>query len=161
MKNLNIIVAMATNNGIGKNNQLLWHIPADLKHFKQITSGHTVIMGRKTYDSIGKPLPNRRNIVITRQPLSINGCEVMNSVQEALENCTDNEEVFIIGGAEIYRQTLPLVNTLYLTLVHQDFEADTHFPQIKADEWQEISRENHQPDEKNKFSYSFITFRRR
>ncbi|QJD94373.1 dihydrofolate reductase [Mucilaginibacter robiniae] len=161
MKNLNIIVAIATNNGIGKNNQLLWHLPADLKHFKQITSGHTVIMGRKTYDSIGKQLPNRRNIVITRRPLNIEGCEVVNSVEDALNSCNADENIFVIGGAEIYQQTLPVVNTLYLTLVHQAFEADTYFPEINKDEWLEISHEDYQPDVKNEFSYSFITLRRR
>src|SRR5476651_338755 len=101
---LTIVVAISENNAIGKNNQLLWYLPADLKHFKDITTGHTVIMGRKTYDSVGKPLPKRRNIIITRQNISIEGCEVVASIEDALALCADEEEVFIVGGAEIYRQ---------------------------------------------------------
>jgi dihydrofolate reductase len=156
-----IIVAISENNAIGKNNQLLWYLPADLKHFKQITTRHTVIMGRKTFDSVGKPLPNRRNIIITRQKISIEGCEVVSSINEALALCADEEEVFIVGGAEIYRQSIHLTDRIYLTIVHQKFDADSYFPEINYNEWIETEREDHQPDEKNKLAYSFITKQRR
>ncbi|HEY4195241.1 MAG TPA: dihydrofolate reductase [Mucilaginibacter sp.] len=156
-----IVVAIAENNAIGKNNQLLWYLPADLKHFKNITAGHTVIMGRKTYDSVGKPLPNRRNIIITRQDITIEGCEVVKSIEDALALCAGDEEVFIIGGAEIYKQSIHLTNRIYLTIVHQKFDADSFFPEINYDEWLQTGREDHQPDEKNKLPYSFITLERR
>jgi dihydrofolate reductase len=156
-----IVVAISENNAIGKNNQLLWYLPADLKHFKNITTGHTVIMGRKTYDSVGKPLPNRRNIIITHQDITIEGCEVVKSITDALALSTAEEEVFIIGGAEIYRQSIHLTNRIYLTTVRQSFDADAFFPKIDYREWKETAREDHQPDEKNKLPYSFITLERR
>lgn len=158
---ISIVVAIAENRAIGKNNQLLWHLPADLKHFKQITSGHTVIMGRKTYDSIGKPLPNRRNIVITRQKgLSLEGVEVVNSLTEAIALCKAENEVFLIGGAEIYKTALPLTQKIYLTTVHQSFEADAFFPEINANEWAETEKESYAPDEKNALGYTFSTLQR-
>jgi dihydrofolate reductase len=157
---ISIIVAIAKNHAIGKNNQLLWHLPNDLKHFKDVTSGHTVIMGRKTYESVGRPLPKRRNIVITRQDISIEGCEVVPSIDEALERCENEEEVFIVGGAEIYRQAVPLTDRVYLTVIDQDFDGDTFFPELNPEEWTEKERENFEPDEKNKYSYSFITLER-
>ena len=160
MTKISIVVAIAANNAIGKDNQLLWRLPNDLKHFKQITSGHTIIMGRKTYDSVGKPLPNRRNIVITRQNINIDGCEVVKSLDSALALCADEPEVFIVGGAEIYKQAILLTDTIYLTIVHHNFEGDTYFPEIKADEWKETEREDHKPDEKHEFAYSFITLER-
>jgi len=155
-----IVVAIGENNAIGKDNQLLWYLPADLKHFKNITTGHTVIMGRKTFDSVGKPLPNRRNIIITRHVMHIEGCEVVSSIDAALALCADEEEVFIVGGAEIYRQSIHLTDRIYLTIVHQKFEADSFFPEINDNEWKETAREDHQPDEKNKLPYSFITLER-
>ena len=158
---VSIVVAIAENYAIGKNNQLLWHMPADLKHFKQITTGHTVIMGRKTFDSVGKPLPNRRNIIVTRQDIRIEGCEVVKSIDEALELCGGEEEVFIVGGAEIYKLAMSKTDRIYLTIIHHSFDADTLFPEIDYMEWQETAREDHQPDEKNKFPYSFITLERR
>ncbi|RZL54772.1 MAG: dihydrofolate reductase, partial [Pedobacter sp.] len=116
MNQVSIVVAVSENNAIGKDNQLLWHLPADLKHFKEITTGHPIIMGRKTYDSIGRPLPNRRNIVITRTTnLSIENVEVVNTLEEAISLCKDEKEIFIIGGAEIYKHALPLTNRIYLT----------------------------------------------
>ncbi len=157
---ISIVVAIAENYAIGKNNQLLWHLPADLKHFKQVTTGHTIIMGRKTYDSVGKPLPNRRNIVITRQDITIEGCEVVKSVDAALALCSEDKEVFIVGGAEIYKQAIHLTDCIYLTIVHQEFEADTFFPTINYNEWVETEREDYEPDEKNKIAYSFITLKR-
>src|SRR5471030_811486 len=119
-----IVVAISENHAIGKDNKLLWYLPNDLKHFKEITTGHTVIMGRKTYDSIGKPLPNRRNIVITRQAdLRIQGCELVHSLQQAIDVCKNDDTIFIIGGAEIYRQAILLCDTIYLTRVYHQFEA--------------------------------------
>ncbi|TKC03988.1 dihydrofolate reductase [Pedobacter frigoris] len=155
---LSIVVAIAENNAIGKDNQLLWHLPADLKHFKQITSGHTIIMGRKTYDSIGRPLPNRRNIVITRNTgLEIEGVEVVNDIAAAIELCHDEEEVFVIGGAEIYKHALNDTDRIYLTRVHQRYDADTFFPEINSEDWEERDVEHHEPDEKNKVAYTFST----
>ncbi|MEO6980465.1 MAG: dihydrofolate reductase, partial [Mucilaginibacter sp.] len=135
-------------------------LPNDLKHFKAVTSGHTVIMGRKTYESVGKPLPNRRNIIITRQDIAIEGCEVVNSIKAALELCRTEREVFIVGGAEIYKQSMHLTDRIYLTVVHKQFEADSFFPEIKKTDWVQVSREDHQPDEKNSLPYSFITYER-
>lgn len=155
-----IVVAISENNAIGKNNKLLWHLPNDLRHFKQITTGHTVIMGRKTYESVGKPLPNRRNIIITRQAITIEGCEVVNSIEAALALCTHEQEVFIVGGAEIYRQAMPVTNRIYLTIVHKQFEGDSFFPEINKHEWKEVYCQNHQPDDKNPLPYSFITIER-
>ena len=162
-KRLSIAVAVGENFAIGKDNKLLWHMPADLKFFKQTTSGHTVVMGRKTLDSVGKPLPNRRNIVITRdKDLKIEGAEVVNSLDDAL-SITQNEEkpVFIIGGAEIYRQALPKTETLYLTIIHHNFEADTFFPEFDRNEWNVISTEPNQADEKNKYDYTFEVLKRK
>jgi dihydrofolate reductase len=156
-----IIVAIAKNNAIGKDNKLLWHLPNDLKHFKDVTTGHTVIMGRKTFESVGKPLPKRRNIVVTRQAISIEGCEVVASIEEALALCADEEEVFIVGGAEIYKQSIPLTDRIYLTKVDQDFDGDTFFPELNATEWKETERENFEPDDKNRLKYSFLTLERR
>ncbi|WGQ08835.1 dihydrofolate reductase [Pedobacter gandavensis] len=159
---VSIVVAVAEDNAIGKDNQLLWHLPADLKHFKDITSGHTIIMGRKTYDSIGRPLPNRRNIVITRNTgLELPGTEITNSLEEALALCEGTEEVFIIGGAELYKHALAATNRIYLTRVHQTYEADTFFPEIDLEEWTELSKEKHLPDEKNKVAYTFSTLERK
>lgn len=155
-----IVVAISENHVIGKDNQLLWYMPADLKHFKDITSGHTVIMGRKTYESVGKPLPRRRNIIITRQTITIEGCEVVNSIETALSLCKDEAEVFIVGGAEIYKQAMSLTDRIYLTIIHKEFEGDSFFPEINASEWKEVFREDHQPDEKNPLPYSFITLER-
>lgn len=159
--NINIVVAIASNNAIGKNNKLLWHLPKDLKHFKELTTGHTVIMGRKTFDSVGRPLPNRRNIVVTRQNINIEGCEVVNSLDAALALASGEAEVDIVGGAEIYRQAMHLTNRIHLTIVHQNFDADTFFPEIDYSEWEETTREDHQPDETNPISFSFITLKRR
>lgn len=158
---VSIVVAIAQNNAIGKNNQLLWHLPADLKHFKQITSGHTIIMGRKTYDSIGKPLPNRRNIVITRNTdLTIEGAEVVTTIDEALALCDKDEEVFIVGGAQIYEHALDKTDRIYLTVVHKDYDADTFFPELDMQTWKVINSEDHEPDEKNVVAYTFSTLER-
>ena len=156
---LSIIVAVGKNNEIGEGNRLLWHLPAELKHFKEITTGHTIIMGRKTFESLPKgPLPNRRNIVISRNPeLKIGGAEVYSSLELALLKTINDDEVFIIGGAQIYRQTFPDADKLYLTKVHAEFpQADTFFPEINYAEWKEISRETFPADEKNIYGFSFI-----
>jgi dihydrofolate reductase len=159
---VSIIVAIAENNGIGKDNQLLWHLPADLKHFKNTTSGHTVIMGRKTFDSVGKPLPNRRNIVITRAPsLEIPGAEVVNTLDAAIALCDPDEEVFIVGGAQIYKMAMPVTDKIYLTVVKGNFEADTFFPAIDPEIWKEESSTSYEPDEKNNIGYTISTLVRK
>lgn len=155
---LSLIVAAALNNAIGKNNQLLWHLPADLKHFKNLTSGHTIIMGRKTFESIGKPLPNRRNLVITRSVVQFDGAETASSVQAAIGLCADEEEIFIIGGGEIYREALPLADKIYFTWVEISPEADTFFPGLDENIWVKTASEHHAPDEKNHLPYTFITY---
>lgn len=159
---VSIIVAIAEDHGIGKDNQLLWHLPADLKHFKNTTNGHTVIMGRKTFDSVGKPLPNRRNIVITRSTsLGIPGVEVVNTLEAAIALCDQNEEVFIVGGAEIYKMAMNITDKIYLTVVKGNFDADTFFPAIDPDIWKEESSISHEPDEKNTRGYTFSTLVRK
>lgn len=159
--NLNLIVAIDENNGIGKNNQLPWHLPADLKHFKTLTTGHPIIMGRKTFDSIGKPLPNRQNIIISRQTdLKIEGAEVVHSLEGAIELCKNKEEVFIIGGSQVFKQALPLAHKLYLTIIYHLFNADTYFPEIDTDRWVEEERVAHEPDEINIYRFTFITYRK-
>jgi dihydrofolate reductase len=157
---VSIVVAISENHAIGKDNKLLWYLPNDLKHFKNITTGHTVIMGRKTYESVGKPLPNRRNIIITRQNMTVEGCEVVNSIDAALALCITEDEVFIVGGAEIYKQSLSKTDRIYITIVHKKFEGDTYFPEIEGNIWKETEREDYEPDEKNLLPYSFITFER-
>ncbi|MBK0404586.1 dihydrofolate reductase [Adhaeribacter sp. BT258] len=154
-----LVVAMAENNVIGKNNQLIWHLPADLKHFKNLTTGHPIIMGRKTYESIGKPLPNRTNIVITRQEdFKPEGCLVAHSLPEALMLAQQlDANIFVIGGAEIYKQAMFLADTIYLTEVHHEFEGDTFFPEIDTLLWVETDREEHKADDKNPYDYAFVT----
>ena len=157
---VSIIVAIGENHAIGKNNQLLWHMPNDLKHFKEITSGRTIIMGRKTFDSVGKPLPKRRNIVVTRQAITIPGCEVVGSIEDGLALCNGEDEVFIGGGAAIYHLAMHLTDRIYLTIIHKSFDADTFFPKIDSNIWKEMTREDFDPDEKNPLPYSFITLER-
>lgn len=132
---LSIIVAVAENGVIGDKNTLLWHISEDLKHFKALTTGHPVLMGRKTYESIGRPLPNRTNVVITHQAVEIPGCRVVHSLDEALALFGPDEELFVIGGGEIYAQALPRAERLYLTRVFHHYEGDTRFPAWDEDEW--------------------------
>ena len=161
-ENISIIVAIAQNFAIGKNNDLLFHLPNDLKHFKAITSGHTIIMGRKTLLSLPKwPLPNRRHIVISSQTnFKAEGCEVVSSIEEAIEKVNGEQEAFVIGGGMIYEQFFPLADKLYLTLVHQDFDADVFFPSIDYKAWEQTSRTNFH-DEKNDFDYSYIDLKRK
>jgi dihydrofolate reductase len=160
MKNISIIVAIARNRAIGLNNELLWHIPEDLKRFKKLTTGHRVIMGRMTYLSLPvRPLPNRTNIVITDDPgENFEGCITVRSIEEALSHCDQALENFIIGGGSIYRQFLPLADKLYLTLVHKDFQADTFFPEIDFSQWKLVSREDREAGENLDFSYSYLIY---
>ncbi len=153
---INIIVAMSKNRVIGNDNTLIWHLPEDLKRFKQLTTGNTIVMGRKTYESIGRPLPNRRSIIITRDTnYKVDGCEVVNSLEEALE--LSNNNCFIIGGGEIYRQAMDKADRLYITKIEKEFEGDTTFPSFINGEWYESNCEEFKNDE---FEYSFIQYER-
>lgn len=158
---LSLIVAVDKKSGIGKENRLLWHLPADLKYFKTVTSGHTVIMGRKTFESIGKALPNRRNIVLSRSAdFAAPGCEINDDLFTAIRSCSDEEEIFVIGGAEIYRQALQVADKLYITRVSTEMDADTFFPDFSLSAWKLIHLEKHKADEKNAFDYSFSIYQR-
>ncbi|HNW75513.1 MAG TPA: dihydrofolate reductase [Bacteroidales bacterium] len=159
---ISIIVAIAKNNAIGKNNQLLWHIPDDLIRFKKITSGHPVIMGKKTWESLPKrPLPNRRNIVISDIPGDrIDGAEVAGSIPEAVALCNPDEETFVMGGASIYRQFLPVCDRLYLTVVHQEFQGDVFFPELNPLEWDLVSSTEGPPDPRVGFKYTYLVYDR-
>ena len=158
---ITIIAAIANNNALGKNNDLIWHLPADLKRFKKITSGHHILMGRNTFESIGKPLPNRTTIIITRNKNYYkDGCLIAYSVEEAIELASSEENIFIIGGAQIYKEVIEkdLADQLDITLVHHEFEADAFFPEIDLNKWKEISREDFTADEKNNYDYSFVSY---
>ena len=159
---ITIVVAMGLKNEIGADNQLLWHLPKDLKHFKEITSGHPIIMGRKTYESIGKPLPNRTNIVISRKnDWFEEGILIVGSIKEALKFAKKiDENVFIIGGGTIYEQTIDLADQLEVTLVDAELKADTFFPKIDEKKWLKTNETTHKKDEKNQFDFSFQTFER-
>lgn len=153
---------MAENRVIGVDNTLPWRLPADLKHFRRLTSGHPVIMGRRNFESIGKPLPERDNIVVTRNPdYRAPGCVVTHSLEEALTAAQNDAEIFIIGGADIYRQALSRADRLYLTLVHADVPGDTYFPEFDPAQWHETRRERHAADEKNAYAYTFLTYDRK
>jgi dihydrofolate reductase len=160
MKAISIIVAIAQNNAIGKDNQLLWHIPADLKRFKLLTTGHTIVMGKRTFESLPiRPLPNRRSVVITDiAGEQIEGCTMAYSIDEAIEKMDPDKENFIIGGGSVYRQFLPIAQQLYLTIVQKDFEADTFFDAIDYSEWETIEREDHSEEE---LPYYYINLRRK
>jgi dihydrofolate reductase len=156
-----ILVAVSENGVIGKDNNLVWHLPVDLKFFKEKTSGHHIIMGRKTHESVGRPLPNRVNIVISRSAdYKADGCIVVQSLKEAIDTVVDDSEAFICGGAEIYKQALDVADRMYLTRVHNEFEGDTFFPEFDTKVWIEKERVRVDPDEKNKYSCSFITYER-
>ncbi len=161
---ISLIAAAANNNVIGKDNKMLWHLPADLKRFKKMTMGHTLIMGRKTFESIGKPLKGRKSIVITRQPeYGADGCSVVCSLKEALDQVKSEKEVFVIGGAEIYTQTIDLHQSrrIFLTRIYGSFEGDAFFPEIDEEKWELIEIEEHEADEKNKFPYGFLKYKRK
>ena len=161
---ITIIAAIAKNNALGKNNDLIWHLPADLKRFKKLTTGHHILMGRNTFESIGKPLPNRTTIIITRnKDYFKDGCLIAYSLEEALELAKTDDEIFIIGGAQIYEYALKhnFADALEITLVHHSFEADAFFPEIDTTIWKEVKREDHKADENNKFDYSFIKYKKK
>jgi dihydrofolate reductase len=159
---LSIIVAMARNRTIGVNNTLPWRCPEDLKHFKALTMGHHMIMGRKTFDSIGKPLPGRTTVVVTRdRDLKIEGCLIAHSLQQAIAACAGDEEIFVVGGAELYRQAIALVDTLYITEIQQDVEGDAHFPEFDKNAWQETGREVRSQETPQALEYHFVTYRRK
>ena len=159
---ITLIAAVAENNALGKNNQLLWHLPDDFKRFKSVTTGHHIIMGRKTFESFPKPLPNRTHVIITHQKdYQPQDCLVVDSLQKAINVCPADKETFIIGGGEIYRQSIDLCDKLDITKVHHIFEADTFFPEIDLTHWKLVSSEFHSKDEKHLFAYSFQTYLRK
>lgn len=159
---ISIIVAVSENNVIGKDNDLIWHLPRDLKHFKETTTGHYVIQGRKTYESCGRPLPNRTNVVITRDNnYKAEGCIVVHSLEDAIKEAKDDSEAFIIGGGKIYEQAMSLVDRIYITKVHHSFEGDIFFPEINMEEWIEIDRRDFESDEKNKYPFTILTLDRK
>lgn len=160
---LTIIAAVAKNNALGKNNDLIWHLPSDLKRFKKKTLGHHIIMGRKTFESLGRPLPNRTTVIITRDlGFKAEGCIVVHSLDEAIRVASSDPNPFILGGGEIYKQALDQADLLDLTWVHHSFEdADTFFPEIDFSKWQEIEREDHEADEDHQFSYSFVLYKKK
>lgn len=160
---LSLIAAVSENNVIGRDNALPWNLPNDLRYFREKTKGHPVIMGWKNYQSIGRPLPHRKNIVISMRPEKIEGCEVVSSLDEALihaQKDTDGE-IFIIGGGQTYREALPLADRVYLTRVHAVIDGDITFPDFPTDEWYEVSREPHGTDEQHAFPYTFLVYERR
>ena len=155
---ISLIAAVSKNGVIGEKNSLIWKLPEDMKRFRQLTAGKPVIMGRKTFESIGKPLPNRKNIIITRDKnYRAEGCIAVHSVDDALKAGKGAEEIMVIGGAQIYKQFLPIANRMYLTFIDKDFEGDAYFPEYNKNEWKEISREEHQ---NTQFNYAFLDFER-
>jgi dihydrofolate reductase len=158
---ISFILAMDTQQAIGKNNDLPWRLPADLAYFKKMTLNHPILMGRKTYESIGKPLPNRTNVIITQnRDYAVEGCIVVHSVDEAMAKFTE-EELFVIGGAEVFQLFMPVVDRMYITLIEQEFAADTFFPAFDVNEWQLISSEPGITDDKNPYTYSFLVYAKR
>lgn len=163
---ISLIAAVAENQVIGRSNDLPWHLPDDFKFFKEKTKGHPIIMGRKSLESLGKPLPKRTNIVITRDPNRIpatykdQGVVIVDSLEKALNVAkqVEENEIFVIGGAEIYTLALPLATTLYLTEIRQSYEGDAYFPQFDKNEWQEVSRQHHSADERHRASFDFVTY---
>jgi dihydrofolate reductase len=157
-----MIAAVAENNALGKNNDLLWHLPSDFKRFKELTSGHHIIMGRKTFESFPKPLPNRTHIIISRQKnYHPEGCIVVENLEKAIAICPKNEDSFIIGGGEIYSQSIPLADELDITRVHHSFEADVYFPEIDSEIWELTSETFNPKDEKHLYDYTFQKYTRK
>lgn len=154
-----MIAAAAENRALGKDNQLVWHLPNDFKRFKTLTTAHHIIMGRKTFESFPKPLPNRTHIIITRQKdYKAENCIVVDSIEKAIEKCPKNEDAFIIGGGEIYQLAMPYADKIELTVVHHTFEADAFFPEINLENWELISSDFQNKDEKHQYNYSFNTY---
>jgi len=159
---VSLIVAMARNRVIGINNTLPWHLPADLKHFKTLTTGHHIVMGRKTYQSIGKPLPGRTSVVVTRNPgYAPPGVITVNSIEAAVSACGDDDEIFVIGGAELYRQAMAFADRVYLTEIDAEIPGDAHFTELDSKQWQETGRISHVSDEKNPYPYHFVVYDRK
>lgn len=157
-----MIAAVAENNALGKNNDLLWHLPNDFKRFKEITSGHHIVMGRKTFESFPKPLPNRTHVIITRQKdFQFEGCIVVSDLEKAIAACTKTEDIYIIGGGEIYTQSISFADQLDITRVHHSFDADVYFPEIDPEIWELTNETFNSKDEKHLFDYTFQTFVRR
>lgn len=157
-----LIAAAAENNALGKDNQLLWHLPDDFKRFKALTTGHYIIMGRKTFESFPKPLPNRTHVIVSRQQYDApEGCIVAHSIEKAIGLCPENEDVFVIGGGEIYNLAMPLAGKIDLTRVHATFEADTFFPEIDPEDWKLAGSEFHPKDEKHAYDFTFLQFIRK
>jgi len=158
---ISLIAAMDKNRVIGKNNSLPWNLPADMKYFRDKTKGKPVIMGRKTHESIGKPLPKRTNIIITRdQNYKTEGCIIVHSTDEALKAVGNPEEIMVIGGSQIYKEFLPKANRMYLTFIDAEFEGDTYFPEYNIEEWKETSYEEHERDAENPYDYRFVVLER-
>ena len=156
---VSLIAAVARDGTIGANNSIPWRIPGEQKYFRAVTTGHPIIMGRKTHESIGRPLPDRRNIVVTRNPgFRAAGCEVFTSLEQALAACQGVDEVFVIGGGELYRESLPRADRLYLTEIHADFAGDTHFPDFDRTQWTSVSRERHRSE--NGWAYDYAIYHR-
>ncbi|TDP58635.1 dihydrofolate reductase [Flavobacterium dankookense] len=154
-----LIAAISKNNEIGKNNQLLWHLPDDFKRFKTLTTGHYIIMGRKTFESFPKPLPNRTHIIISRQKnYEVENCIVVSSLEEAIKVCPKNEDIYIIGGGEIYKQSIDFADKLEITVVDHNFEADTFFPEIDENKWKIDFEEFHPKDERHLYDFTFLTY---
>ena len=161
---LSIIVAIANDNVIGKDNKLIWHIPEDLKHFKNITSGHKIIMGRRTFESLGGVLPNRKHIILCNDMemnIDDENVEVLEDISMLDKYINSVEECFVIGGATIYKLLMPYSNKMYITKINQDFEGDVYFPEIKDDEWEAVSKEKGLKNEQNPFDYEYITYVRK
>ncbi len=160
---LTSIAAVAQNGTIGHDNELIWHLPDDLKHFKKLTKGHTIIMGRKTWESIGaKPLPQRRHVIITRNfDYEAEGAEVVCTIDEALELAKTDDKVFIVGGGEIYKLAMPYINRMELTIVHHDFAGDTSFPEFDENQWEEVSAVRHEADERHAYPFTFVSLSRK
>ncbi|MGG1245522.1 dihydrofolate reductase DfrA [Bacillus spizizenii] len=159
---ISFIFAMDANRLIGKDNDLPWHLPNDLAYFKKVTSGHSIIMGRKTYESIGRPLPNRKNIVVTSAPASeFPGCTVVSSLRDVLDICSGSGECFVIGGAQLYTALFPYADRLYMTKIHHEFEGDRHFPEFDETNWKLVSSERGIKDEKNPYDYEFLVYEKK
>jgi len=161
---ISLIVAASENNVIGRDNTLPWDLPDDLQFFREKTEGHPIILGRKNYESIGRPLPNRTNIIVSRQEgLEIEGCTVFTSIEEAIDwaKQIDDGEAFVIGGGQIYKLALPMADRVYLTRVHEEIEGDVLFPELPEDEWEEVERTEHSKDNRHAYEFSFITYDRK
>lgn len=157
-----MIAAAAENNALGKDNELVWHLPNDFKRFKTLTSGHYIVMGRKTFESFPKPLPNRTHVIITRQKnYKAEGCIIVDSIEKALLVCPKNEDTFIIGGGEIYTLSLPFTDKIEITRVHHSFEADAYFPVLNEEEWILVQSDFNKKDEKHIYDYTYLTYVRK